>query len=125
MKKLFSIIAIVSIFILSGCGGSSGYNEKVCEQLKEKIGNKETLSESDINDMIDQSVAIAKILQEKKDECGGDKGKLNALLQEPQYKEMTEYALGFVLYLGFNQKELSPTNLKKLQKAQKDFESVK
>lgn len=125
MKKILSIVAILSVVLLVSCGGSSSFSLEKCQQLEEKIKAQEPLSESDYNEMIDQVVAASKTLKEKEDACDGDPEKLSALKADPEIKDLMQYAVGFMLYLGFNEQELTPGNLKKLQQAQKEFEKMK
>ena len=114
MKKLLFFIAVFFAFVITSCGGSSGYNAETCAELKNKIDNKETLTEKDYDQMIDQTMAIAKFMEDKTKEFENDPEKLKEFKQEPQIKEMEGYAIGFVLYLSFHENELPEATKNKL-----------
>lgn len=125
MKKILSIVAVILIMGMAACGSSSSYNPKVCEELKEKTEQKQTLSEGDINTMIDQVMAIAKTLKKEQDKFKDDPEKLKELKNDKEFQEMAIYAVGFVFYLSMHEKDLTPGNVKHLQEAQKYIDSIK
>ena len=124
MKKLSFLLCALFMIVLASCG-SKGYNPETCKELATKIDNHEQLTEKDYSTMIDQMVSAAKIVKEKTDKIGNDPEKMKEFENDPANKELAEYAMGFALYIGLHQQDLSPANVKKLMEAQKEMEKLK
>lgn len=125
MKKLSFILTLAVAIFLAACSGGASYNVAECDALKEKISNKQELTEGDYNQMIDQLVGAAKGLKAKKDACGGDLEKEKELRKDEELKSMAGYAIYFALYLESHKKDLTPDNLKKLEKANEELKEIK
>ena len=123
MKVLNLFVAAVMMLSLAACSGG-GYSAEKCEQLKEKVQNREELSEGDYDDMIDQVVACAKAVKEKADAAKGNQEMEDQLRNDKEFTDMMGYALTFGFYLQSHQKDLSDSNLKKLEAAEADIRSL-
>lgn len=123
MKIFKTILFTALLFVLASCGGS-GYNAAKCEELAQKIANREQLTDQDYSEMIDQVQAIAKIMDKDSKKYGDDSAMKKEIENNPEYKEMASYAIGFVFVLSMNEKELSEENKAKLNKAEKDVKDL-
>ncbi len=126
MKQIKLIFAAMLLIVMAACSGASSasYNPKMCEELKEKISNDQTLSESDYNDITDQMAACFKILVEKQKELGDDKAAYREYMTSEEGSKVAEYALGFALTLQKDEDKLSPDNVKKLVEVKKMMEDL-
>lgn len=124
MKYLQFVLVAVMMFAMSACSGSKSYSPEKCQQLSELAKSGTELTSSDYNEMIDQLVAVAKILDEKKTEIGDDKAKLMEFMTSEEGGQLMEYAIGFAMYLEQHQKDLSADNLKKMVEAKEELEML-
>lgn len=125
MKKIiFSIVIGAMLIVMAACGGGATYNPALCEQLKEKISNRETLSEQDYNDMIDQVVAMVKYVKEKEAEFKDNPEMKKEFEKSDEGKNILGYILGFGFCIESNKKDLTPANLKKFQAAEKELKAL-
>ena len=125
MKKIINcLLASVALFIIVACGGKS-YNPETCEALEKKIDSKETLTQKDYSEMIDQLGGMLKIFGEKKKSIGDDKEKMEEWVKSEEGEKVTKYTYGFILYLGFNEDKLDNSNKKKLQSLSEDIKDLK
>lgn len=118
-----SLFAAV-LFLLAACGGNGGYSPEKCTELKSKIEKKETLTESDYNEMIDQASSMVKILEAKYKEIGDDKEKSREYFRSEEGKEILTNTLGFVIYLDAHKSELTEGNVKKLSNLQDQLKEM-
>ena len=122
--KLF-LLSAMALLVASCSGGSTSYSPSECEQLSEKIKAKEDLTENDYNMMIDQMVAVVKLLDEKKTEIGDDQTKKDEFVKSDEGKNLIGYAIVFAFYLEAHKKDLSESNLKKMEEAQAELKDIK
>lgn len=119
------LLSAMALLVASCSGGSASYSPTECEQLSEKIKAKEDLTENDYNMMIDQMVAVVKLLDEKKTEIGDDQTKKDEFVKSDEGKNLIGYAIGFAFYLEAHKKDLSESNLKKMEEAQAELKDIK
>lgn len=125
IKKVFAaLLCGLSLLVMGACSGSSSYSVSKCEQLSEKAKSGEKLTESDYNEMIDQMAAAAKEIKRLSDETKGDSEKEKALKEDPEFRKMAEYAIGFGFYLSKESKNLSPDNVKRLEKVGEEMKHI-
>lgn len=124
MKAIKFLLCAIVMTALTACSGGNSYNPATCEMLKNKIDNKEQLTEKDYNMMIDQMLAATVELKKQKEAAGDDPEKLKELKNSESTKEMMGYVLGFTFYIGSSEKDLSPENVKKLTELKKAMESL-
>lgn len=124
MKAIKFLLCAIVMTALTACSGGNSYNPETCEMLKNKINNKEQLTEKDYNMMIDQMLAATVELKKQKEAAADDPEKLKELKNSESTKEMMGYVLGFTFYIGSSEKDLSPENVKKLTELKKAMESL-
>lgn len=124
MKLVKFMFFAAVVILMAACGGTSGYNAETCEQLKTKIDKHETLTDQDYNEMIDQTVAIIKDLDKQIKACGDDSEKMSELKKNEEYTKMAGYAIGFGLYMSFNEKDLPESVKEKLKKAEAELKGI-
>lgn len=126
MRKIFSYLCIAVVAIaFAACSGNASYNPKACADLEKKIQNKQEMSESDYNDMIDQMDAILEKISAKDEELKDDPEKLKEYANSEEVKDLLKYTFTFGIYLDSHEDQLSDANKKKLQDIQKKFENKK
>lgn len=118
-----SLFAAV-LFLLAACSGNGGYSPEKCAELKSKIEKKETLTESDYNEMIDQVSSMIKVYEAKEKEFGDDKEKRREYITSEEGKEILSNTLGFVFYLDAHKSELTEGNVKKLSNLQSQLKEM-
>ena len=123
--KILKLLFCATIMLVMVSCGNSGYSRVTCEELENKIKNNEELTEQDYNTMIDQTVAALKIVDKKTSDVKDNPEKLKEVLKDEDLQKMSQYALGFAIYLGLHEDQLSPQNLKKFEDAQKEIESLR
>lgn len=122
MKKIgLFICAVIAIALVACSGGSSSFNASICKELSDKIANNEEISEHEIDQMINQIVAINKVLEDKQKEAGDDAEKLIKLSQDETLKGMSGYSLVFTQYISSHLDNLSDSNKAHFEKAKKQL----
>lgn len=124
MKIVKTLLLVVAVVCFCACGGSS-YNPKTSEKLFEKIHSGEKLTDADYSEMIDQLGAGCKIMIEKQKEIGDDKAKAEEFANDKENRDMVTSIMGFAFYLDAHKGELSPDNLKKFEKLEKELSDLK
>ncbi|MBD5357560.1 MAG: hypothetical protein HDR88_11235 [Bacteroides sp.] len=124
MKHLKMFFIAVGLFCLTACSGSASYNPEKCEQLKEKIRDKQPLTEADFSEMIDQMEGVCDLITKKQTEAGDDKAKYKEFADSNEARDALGYLLGFGFYIDSHKSELSKSNLKKLEKAMEKFKKL-
>ena len=120
------MIVAVTLMALGACaGGSEGYDKEKCEELQQKIENKQEMTEADYNVMIDQLGALVKYIEKKDKEIGDDKEKAQEFGKSEESAKLFEYTIGFALYLEQHKNDLSSSNLKKMSKLEKEMKNLK
>lgn len=125
MRFINFTLCSLLLCVLAACSGSSSYDPRLCEQLKEKVGNNETLTEKDYDQMVGQVCAIADIAKARAEEVKGDSVKLAKQGEDTEFKKQIEYLLGFSFVLAANEDKLSPENKQKLEKMGEQMKSLK
>ena len=109
MKPVYSLALLVLIFLATACSSdvvdSASYDSDVCEELAVKIERRDSITQSEYQQMIGQNGAILRYLIEKSreiaDEPQGDRtNSWRDLLADPEYMERFSYmfTLGSALY---------------------------
>lgn len=124
MKKVIISLASMFMMLLVACSGSSSYNPETCSKLETMAREKQELTESDYNQMIDQMVAACKILAEKKTQIGDDKDAMREFRNSEEGKQLLTYSLGFAFYLESEKNNLPEGSLKKLAEAKTELEKL-
>lgn len=124
-KAFMTLVCTIALFVIGACSGTPSYDAAVCEQLKEKIESEEALTDQDYGTMIGQVEAAAREMKRLQDETEGDKEKEKALLDDPEFRAMMEYTIGFSLQLQKDAKKLSPDNVKKMAELGETMKSLK
>lgn len=125
MKYFKFLIIAVSLFCLAACsGGSTSYSPEKCEQLKEKIKDKQPLTEADYDEMIGQMSGMAKYFTKEQEAIGEDKEKMKEFANSEEGKKLFGYVLEFGFYLDAHKDELSKSNIQKLSKVQEEFKKI-
>lgn len=109
MKPVYSLALLVLIFLATACSSDvvdrASYDSDVCEELAVKIERRDSITQSEYQQMIGQNGAILRYLIEKSreiaDEPQGDRtNSWRDLLADPEYMERFSYmfTLGSALY---------------------------
>ena len=124
MKSLIRLLPIVAIlFVVTACGSKSDYNPEQCTQLQEKIEKKDTLTQPEVSDLIDQFVACAKDIRKATEAAKDDPEKIEKLSKDKAHLAQLKYFVRFSLYCKTHFKSLSPENQKKFNEAEKEVKS--
>ncbi len=124
MKLIKGFLLSAMLFVLAACGGNASYSPEKCAELKAKIESKQTFSESDYDEMLDQMNAMLKVYEEKQKSFGDDAEKQKEFAQSVEGKEIASNFLGFIFYLDSHKEDLKPGNLKKLMELQQQLEKM-
>lgn len=75
--------------------------------------------------MIDQFIAVVKVINEKKNEIGDDPVKSREYAMSEEGRQQLGYAIVFAFYLQAHEADLSEDNVKKLNEANAELEKLK
>jgi len=125
MRYLKMMVAAIALMLITACSGSSSYSPEKCQQLAEKIDNNDQLTSDDYNEMIDQFVAVVKVINDKKNEIGEDPAKTREYAMSEEGRQQLGYAIGFAFYLQAHEADLTEDNIKKLNEANAELEKLK
>ena len=106
MKKQFKLLgALLLVFLMASCSGS--YSEKTCEQLRQKISDKQELSNDDVNKMLNQLEIIYATIDKTLEKAKKDPQKAKDYADKAELGSMVYYSDVFVSYIYGHGKNFS------------------
>ena len=125
MKILRFTLCLMVAMIFGACSAKNhDYDPEKCKPIFEKVQKNETLSDGEMGELLDQLLAMAKIIDAKTKEYMNDPKKLADYQKEHEILQMKEFASAFDTYLYYHLSELSPQNKKKYEDAVAEMNSL-
>ncbi|MBD5232077.1 MAG: hypothetical protein HDS66_08010 [Bacteroidales bacterium] len=123
MKALKLAMFALLIATLSACGPQQ-YSPEDCNELVQKIEKKQTLTEDDFEDMIDQMLAAVKYVKHQTDATKGNREKEEKLRHDPEFTQAVGFVIMFDFYLEKHRLSLSDANRTKLEQTREQLDEL-